>query len=131
MKKNIAFILLFSYVVFMSGCDTYRAIKNYPWYQSSTWYCEEIDMAFTFLTDTNGDLIESPPCQLSIHNQIYSITVNFHSNSVSFLSEADMNNTVSGLLEGVWRYDNKKLIISVLEDNLFGGEYEELVFIPQ
>jgi hypothetical protein len=88
-------------------------------------------MGFSFLTDANGELIESPSCQLSIHNQTYSVTVSFHSNSVSFLSEPDINNTVSGLLEGIWRYDNQTLIITVLEDHLFGGVYEQLVFVPQ
>lgn len=132
MRKIIATSLIAVLLVMCVGCfDGYVMREKYPYYQSSYWYCEEIDFAFYYEYYENGRM-KSLTYPLEWEGETLSVIVDFViDNWYIDLDDGDNQTTVDEqLLSGTWLYEQGNLILKINEDHLFGGRYRELVFIP-
>lgn len=105
--------------------------RTFPWYLAEKWYCEEIDMTLAYTMHEDGYLIDSPNSMLTVGGKQYDVFAGFYgTNLVSFRISEDGNNIKESGLRGVWHYRFGKLVIRILEESIFDGQYTELVFVP-
>lgn len=129
MKRIIASIMLL--LLILSGCDRFELLRLYPWYKAEMWYCEEIGMYIEFSVDVDGDISEAPVGYIEEEDMRHPLLIGFRGNDLWFGSEPDEHNVSWPLLTGNWEYEKESLIITVQDDQLFGGRYSKLIFIPQ
>jgi len=126
-------ILFVGLVLFLTGVsDIYHITQRYPWYFANQWYCADIDMTLEFVTDSERNLQGYPKGEMQFNGMRYDVGIGFHrgSRGVSLLTDANKDGIGEYIIEGTWRYDRANFVICVEEDYLFGGLYEELVFVP-
>ena len=129
MKKGCACFIL-ALVICLAGCDGKEVRKEYPYYKSAKWYCEEIDFTISFDRDEKGKLTASPPADLTWDGQIYNVYVGFRGSSYHFLATGETE-AAKIYLSGLWKYRGENVVFSVTEDLIFEGTFVELVFAPQ
>ena len=127
MKRKLLLVLLVL-VIFLTGCDTYAMFDQYPWDKADCWYCEEIDYTIKYSFSSTGQL--QPHTEYWIWDgQTYNVTAACQASTIDFLvTESGMGRT---LFSGTWKYEGKNIVVSIVTDNIFGGEITELVFVPQ
>ena len=137
MKRKL-FLVLLVLVIFLTGCDTYAMFDRYPWDRAEQWYCEEIDLTITYTYREDGSLLGSGTLPWVWNGQTYyNMNISFGPGYFAFDTPDETHVSTDGTikakvhLSGSWEYQGKKLILTISEDNLFGGEFAELVFIPQ
>ena len=131
MRKYCCFLCLLAVLIGLVGCDTYAMVEYYPWFRADAWYCEEIDMVMTFKLDQDGDLMENPESQLLVNGESMNVGVGFMASNISFFSEPDENNVSKVLMDGTWEYKGGNVVVTILKDELFSGQYSQLVYVPQ
>ena len=118
--------------LFMGNYDLCHTFRRYPWYRANQWYCADIDMTLEYITDTDRNLIERLPSILRVIGQLYQVEVGFYYGGagVSFLTDENEDDIGESILEGEWKYRRGNLVIQILEESIFDGQYAELVFVP-
>ena len=63
----------------------------------------------------------------------YVVALGLHASSFDVFLRSDDNilHEENILLRGRWEYKGRNMIVKISEDNIFGGAYKELVFVPQ
>lgn len=130
--KRIFVIFLICTVLFCSvGCDGYTAAKKYPYYKADYWYCEELDFAFYYEYYEDGRMkYITYPLQWeanSLNVSVYFIVGNWY---MEVDNGDDIPQLEDQILSGTWTYKRGNLILKITEDKIFGGQFQELVFIP-
>ena len=115
------FTLFALFVFFFTGGSDYTI---YPREKASLWVCE--DPYFTI--DYTGEKSE---CYFMLEDKKYEVFVGIKSDTftVYLPSDDDVLNEV--LLHGTWKYKGENMVVKIKTDNIFGGVYKELVFVPQ
>lgn len=133
MKKNL--ITLFAVVLILTstGCvDGNYLTGKYPYQKADYWYCEEIDFSFFYEHHEDGRL-ESGIYSLNKDGEILTVWIAFTIDNwhIQLYREDGADVSLDDILmSGTWYYKNENLVLIIEKDNLFGGAYEELVFVP-
>ena len=132
MRRAIVFIVIFSVLLCCVGCDTYEVIKKYPRYVSDCWYCSEINFTFCYEYYEDGRMKSLSSYPLNHNGETLNVTIDFISDYwyLQLDNFDDLITMDEQLLNGSWRYNKGNLVLRIIEDNLFDGKYQELVFIP-
>ena len=125
----LVIVLMFAY----SGCfDGHYLTQKYPYQRADYWYCEEIDFSFFYEHHEDGRL-ESGIYSLNKDGEILTVWIDFVMDNWYIQLYCEDGADVSlddTLMSGTWHYQNKNLVLIIEKDNLFGGAYEKLVFVP-
>ena len=125
MKRAISLLTLCAVLACCCGCDPYT--NRQPWhYEHSVWVCENPHIIYTV-----GD-----GAKLLTDDNEFSFDITFRANLADawkYLKNGDEVTDTKLLFTGVCKYSKTKFIIKVdtETDNLFDGQYDELVFVRQ
>lgn len=132
MRKYLCYGLFAILIGMMCGCYfQYDPGTQYPGYRANSWYCAEIDMIIEYELDQNGDLTGRSFGTLPLDDQVLNISVGFQKSAIGFLYDEDGDGGSEQILKGTWTYKDGNMVITVIDDTIFGGQYPELVFTPQ
>ena len=116
-------ISIFFYIFSLFGGVDYT---KYPYEKSAIWVCEEprFELNFENVQDT----------YLVWGNDEIQVFVGLHANYFDVYRQTNPSDPLEQkniLLRGTWRYVRGKMVVTIDEDNIFGGVHKELVFAPQ
>lgn len=123
-RKALSICALFVLPIFiLMGCTAHR---TYPREKASLWICEEPH----FVINYAGYVSET---YLEWEGEKYVVALGLHASSFDVFLRSDDNilHEENILLRGRWEYKGRNMIVKISEDNIFGGAYKELVFVPQ
>ena len=136
MRKAFALILGVILALSLGGCnyDLYSGKRPYD-YGAAKWVCEEASVWFTVDPDAKeyyspegeiqiGD--QTKPCKLFFIHQTDQVSL-----TILKTERPNDNELYDGELEGVCTFSPDRLVIKVDtgNDTIFGGKYEELIFV--
>ena len=131
MKKYLCVVLSILLTVILLGCyGPHDPIKPYPWYRAECWYCAEIDMNICFSYDDHEKRLGMDTTQLSIGNNVLNVGIAFNDDAIGFLVDEDMDGVYSRVLDGIWIYRDRNMVVQINNESIFDGKYTELVFVP-
>ena len=135
MKKRLVCSILAILMIFFAGCDPYSMVSHYPYEKADKWICEETDFTFAF-TYEDGRLNTEQSSVLRWNGEEYNVYVLFQVgyfrvdiNENGYVDESRFPD--GKMLTGTWEYRDNKLIMSITEDYLYEGKFQELSFVPQ
>lgn len=133
MKKYFICLLVVVLIFSCAGCfDGNYLTKKYPYQKADYWYCEEIDFSFFYVHHEEG-WVEPGIYSLNKDGETLSVCIDFVMNNwdIQLYRENAADATLEDrLMSGTWHYQKDNLVLTIEMDNLFGGAYEELVFVP-
>ena len=131
MKRFFLIILICVVLFYCVGCDGYATAKRYPCYKSSYWYCEKLDFAFYYEYHEDGRM-KYATYPLHWDGETLNVFVDFIVGSwhIDVDNGDGVTQIEEQILSGTWTYKGDKLILEITKDNLFDGQFQELVFIP-
>lgn len=134
-KRTLAILIVIMLIFSCIGCqlDTYAAWKRYPWYKSDNWYCAQIDMHLCYKGD-QGNAPANTGFAWTWDGTEYEVVVGCQRSAIDFsrrVTSSDGSTGAVTLFAGRYVYEKGNLVVTIYEDNLFGGEFTELIFVPQ
>lgn len=128
MKKRRYLLLFLVVVIFLTGCDS---TERYPWHKAKQWYCEDINFLITCTFDEKGNLLDAYNSHWIWNDESYNVHIGFRYDYFDFMKSDPDTRTCRTLFAGTFQYQGENMILTITEDNLFYGEFDELVFVPQ
>jgi len=128
MKKRRFFLLFIVMVILLTGCDS---TERYPWHKAKQWYCKDIDFMLTCALDEKGDLLDAYNPHWIWNDEAYYVHIGFRDNYFDFMSVESDTRICRTLFAGTFQYQGENMILTITEDKLFDGAFDELVFVPQ
>ena len=124
-RKALSICALFVLPIFiLMGCTAHR---TYPWEKASLWVCEDPYFEVNFAGGATKSYFEW-------EGRKYEVFVRFgYGKTVTVFLASDDGVLMSEdiLLGGSWKYRGKNMVVKLDGDDIFGGAYKELVFVPQ
>ena len=134
---GVSILLLMSIV---SKCSNWNPFVKHPYlYGDSVWVCENPKITYVVEMKYDDEQEMDMPQTYAVTNvdgkEIMFDFDYLYENIIAYeVSDSDSNDSEkTELFHGVGKYSKTKFIIKVdtETDNLFGGEYDELVFVRQ
>ena len=137
-KRAISLLMLCAVLVCCCGCDPYVGKKPYN-YGSSIWICEEPKITYVIEMKYDESQEMEVPETYAVamkHDKEVFFHLGFLSDTVKAREYKNIDSkefTGNTLFTGTCKYSKTKFTIKIdtETDNLFGGEYDELVFVRQ
>ena len=130
MKRLLACFLVFFLLFICTGCDPTAAFNNYPSGKASRWICDNPKLEILYIADKHG-IMQPQIYQMEWEGEQIPVSVAFGGGYYSLvLDNGDgVVQPEEILATGTWHYRWGKLVLEIVTDNFFDGEYKELVFI--
>ena len=139
MKKAISLLMLCAVLLCCCGCNWHPFVKQPFLYDNSVWKCKEPEISYFVKTRYDEEQktdISDDYAATFIDGKKVVMDFGFLYNTIKVyeLSDEDSKEfTGNTLFTGTCKYSKTKFIIKVdtETDNLFDGQYDELVFVRQ
>lgn len=120
-----AILLFLAALLTLSGCDPMAGL--YPFQVSEKWVCDDpsITLVDRYDRETNQSTEEE---WIRWNGNEVRIRISYQGGSFWVSEYHDGVLTSDTLFRGTWRYRGDKLVLTIEEDNFFGGAYETLIF---
>jgi hypothetical protein len=74
---------------------------------------------------------EKSECYFMWEGKKYEVFVGIKSDTFTAYLPSDDDVLNEVLLHGTWKYKGENMVVKIKTDNIFDGEYKELIFVPQ
>ena len=124
-KKVLGICTLLVLLAFLVGCG--RGIDPSPRSKASLWVCEDPHFEINYAGDASETYLEWEGEKYEVFFRMgYGNTV-----TVFLASDDGVLRPENILLGGYWKYRGENMVVKLDGDDIFGGAYKELVFVPQ
>lgn len=125
--KMLVCCIILGLAVLLCGCNTTN--DSAPCAETSIWVCDDPRIVLDYTHYEDNSLVRSET--LWWDDSTLEIEVGYRAHRY-WVYVFDYDNWVDKtVFYGSWKYRRGKLVLKIEEDNLFGGQYKELVFTRQ